>query len=94
MNNASNIRNIGPRSLPWLHAVGVESVEDLRQRGVANTYFQIRRAGYPASLNLLWALAGAARDCHWNQIPTQVKKDLLLEIDAIEDYYKHFALAE
>ena len=36
----------------------------------------LRRAGHPASLNLVYALAGARLDLPWNALPTDLQEDL------------------
>ena len=77
----SDLRNIGPASAKWLADVGVESLEDLERVGVVEAYRRVK-ANEPqkASLNLLWALQGAAMDIHWTDVPDQIKAQLLEEL--------------
>jgi hypothetical protein len=76
---ASNekIRNVGPKSAAWLRQVGVRTIEDLRNVGVIETFMKVKRAGFRPSLNLLYAMQGALSDCHWADLPAEVKTSLV-----------------
>lgn len=76
---ASNekIRNVGPKSAAWLRQVGVRTIEDLRNVGVIETFMKVKRAGFRPSLNLLYAMQGALDDCHWADLPDEVKAGLV-----------------
>lgn len=73
---AERLLNMGPRSSAWLDAVGVRTLEDLQQLGVHECWLLLRRHGYPVTLNMLYALAGAQLGCNWRQLPPDVKQDL------------------
>ena len=75
-------KNLGPKSTSWLSAVGIKTLEDLAAVGAVEAYRRCRLAGYPTSLNLLWALAGALLDIPWNELPPEVKEDLSRQVDA------------
>ncbi len=77
---ADAIKNIGPVSSRWLAAVGIHTLDDLREVGVLNAYNLVRSHGYNANLNLLWALQGATMNLHWTRIPQSVKQDLRLRL--------------
>lgn len=77
----AKLRNIGPKSAAWLRQVGVHSVEDLTLLGAVDAFMRIRRAGFRPSLNLLYALEGALRDCHWQDIPEDRRSELILAVD-------------
>jgi DNA transformation protein len=79
------IRNIGPKSTAWLRQVGVRSMEDLQRVGVLETFLKVKRAGFRPSLNLLWSMEGALRDCHWTDVPEDRRAELLRALDAAED---------
>ena len=64
MNN-EKLRNIGPKSAAWLRQVGLRSRADLEAVGTVEAFMRVKRAGFKPSLNLLYALEGALRDCHW-----------------------------
>lgn len=72
------LRNIGPKSNAWLRQTGVYTLDDLKAVGALAAFIRIKRAGFKASLNLLYALEGAILDCHWQTIPTARRSELLL----------------
>jgi hypothetical protein len=78
----SKLRNLGPKSSEWLSAVGVHSLEDVERLGVVETYLRVK-AAFPdrVSLNMLWGLQGAVMEIPWNQIPEDIKLDLLKQIN-------------
>ena len=71
------MRNLGPKSTQWLAAVGIHTLDDLREVGVITAYNLVTAHGYNTSLNLLWALQGALMDVRWTDVPESVKQDLL-----------------
>lgn len=75
------MRNIGPKSTAWLRQVGLHTRADLEAAGPVEAYMRVRRAGFRPSLNLLYALEGALRDCHWQEVPDDRRKAL---VDAAE----------
>lgn len=70
------MRNIGPKSTQWLAAIGIHTLDDLRETGVVTAYNLLRAHGYKATLNLVWALQGALLNVHWQDVPEAVKQDL------------------
>lgn len=78
------IRNVGPKSAAWLRQVGVRTQEDLVRLGPVEAFMKVKRAGFRPSLNLLYALAGAIEDCHWADLPDDVKASLVLAAESAE----------
>jgi DNA transformation protein len=78
----TKLRNIGPKSVEWLAAVGVHTLEDVERLGVVETYLRVK-AAFPdrVSLNMLWGLQGALMEIPWNQIPDDIKADLLEQVN-------------
>ncbi len=70
------IRNIGPKSAAWLRQVGIRTTEEIRAIGAFAVYAKVRRAGFKAGLNLLYALAGAEDDIHWQSLSEDRKRAL------------------
>jgi DNA-3-methyladenine glycosylase I len=70
------LRNLGPASTRWLNAIGVHTRRDLEALGAVNAYRILKGHGYPASLNLVYAIEGALRDCAWNRLPASVTRAL------------------
>lgn len=71
------LRNLGKTSTQWLHATGIHTLEDLRRRGPVGCYRAVRARGFRASKALLFAIAGALQDVHWNQLDPAYKAQLL-----------------
>ena len=80
----SKIRNVGPKSAAWLRQVGVRTTEDLARVGVVEAFLKVKRAGFRPSLNLLYSMAGALADCHWNDVPEAQRQELVNALEAAE----------
>jgi DNA transformation protein and related proteins len=76
------LRNIGPKSAAWLRQVGLRTEDELRAIGALEAFMRVKRAGFKPSLNLLYALEGALLDCHWQDVPSERRSELLLAADA------------
>jgi DNA transformation protein len=76
------LRNLGPKSTHWLVSVGIASMDDLYDLGAVEAYRRVK-AAYPqqVSLNMLWGLQGAMLDLPWNELPPEMKKKLLEELE-------------
>ena len=83
MNTGAKLRNIGPKSAAWLRQVGLRSREDLEHAGPVGAYLKVRRAGFKPSLNLLYALEGALRDCHWQEVPEARRVELVAAAEEV-----------
>ncbi len=81
---AEKIRNIGPKSAAWLRQVGIKSTEDVRALGAYAAFLKVRRAGFKASLSLIYGLAGAEDDCHWQTLDPERKAALLAQFTVFE----------
>ncbi len=68
--------NLGPTSRLWLSAIGVRTVADIRRIGSVEIYRLLKAQGYPASMNLVYAMEGAVLGLHWNALPASVKAEL------------------
>ncbi|MEN1940186.1 TfoX/Sxy family protein [Luteimonas sp. MJ174] len=76
------MRNIGPKSAAWLRQVGLRTPEDLMEAGPLEAFMRIKRAGFKPSLNLLYSLEGALRDCHWQDVPDERRVELVAAAEA------------
>ncbi|MGY0559833.1 MULTISPECIES: TfoX/Sxy family protein [unclassified Luteimonas] len=76
------MRNIGPKSAAWLRQVGLHTRADLEAAGPVEAYMRVRRAGFRPSLNLLYSLEGALRDCHWQEVPDERRKEMVTAAEA------------
>ena len=79
---APKLRNIGPKSAAWLRQVGLRSEADLVGVGAVEAFMRVRRAGFKPSLNLLYSLEGAIRDCHWQEVPEPRREELAQQAEA------------
>ena len=79
---APKLRNIGPKSAAWLRQVGLRTEADLVAIGPVEAYMRVRRAGFKPTMNLLYALEGALRDCHWQDVPEPRRQQLAQEAEA------------
>lgn len=77
----ANLPNLGPKSAEMLNAAGFQNPTQLEQAGAVPAFLAVKHAGFRPSLNLLWAIAGALNDIHWRQLPTELKQELLAELD-------------
>ena len=76
------LRNIGPKGMAWLRQTGVRTLDELKSVGALSAFVRVKRAGFKPSLNLLYALEGAIRDCHWQEIPDARRSELILAAEA------------
>jgi len=74
------LRNLGKTSAQWLHATGIHSRDQLHQKGPVQAYCAVRARGFRASKSLLFAIAGALQDIHWNQLDPHYKAELLEQL--------------
>ena len=78
------LKNIGPASARQLREVGIEDAAALRRLGALDAYRRLKHA-FPreVSVNMLYALEGALRNCHWNHLPPGVKENLRAAVKAL-----------
>jgi DNA-3-methyladenine glycosylase I len=55
----AELPNLGERTAGWLVAAGIRTDRDLRAAGPVGAYRIVKRHGYPATLNLVYAVHGA-----------------------------------
>jgi DNA transformation protein len=77
---AARIRNLGPTSTGWLHAVGIYTIEDLERAGSVLVYKMVEQHGFAPSLNLLYSMEAAIRDIDWRELPAAVKEQLKVSV--------------
>jgi DNA transformation protein len=77
----SAIRNIGPKTMSWLHAVGIHTQADLEDLGAVEAYKRLKAAfPHKVTLNALYGLQGAILNIHWNALPPDMKADLKAQV--------------
>ena len=83
--DTGKLRNVGGKSAAWLRQVGIRTREDLESVGAIAAFIKVKKAGFKPSLNLLYALAGALEDCHWQQLGSERREQLQAELAAQEE---------
>lgn len=78
------LKNIGPRSVDKLMAIGITSREQIDALGAAQVYRRLREH-VPVSMTMLWALQGALLDLPYYQVPVEIRKALLEELSAAQE---------
>ncbi len=76
------LKNLGAASVNILHAIGVNSHEDLQSIGAAEAYARIKERGIHISKVMLYALQGALMDVHWNDLDPELKQSLVREAES------------
>jgi DNA transformation protein len=64
-----------------LARAGIDTPVQLRELGAVEAFIRVKLSGQSPSLNLLWAMWGAIHDRPWNEVPDDVKAQMLREID-------------
>lgn len=72
----AELDNLGPVSAGWLNAVGVSTRADLAGLGAIEVYRLLKGHGYPATLNLVYAIDSALRGRDWRELPVARKHEL------------------
>ena len=75
-------KNIGISSANILHAVGINTLNDLDRVGAVEAYCKIKARGIPVSKVMLYALQGALLNAHWNDLDPNMKTSLVEEAEA------------
>lgn len=79
--NQPPIRNIGPKTLSWLHEIGIHTQSDLEDLGAVEVYKRLKAAfPHKVSLNALYGLHGAILNLHWNALPPDMKAELKAQV--------------
>ena len=76
--------NLGKTSVQWLRATGIHNADELRRLGPVAAYCAVRARGVRASKTLLFAIAGALQNIHWNQLDAEYKQHLLEQLEAFQ----------
>lgn len=76
-------KNLGPKSEQWLNEIGIFSRADIEKIGSVEIYRLLKQRGFPASLNLVYALEAMLMDVHWTKLPANVKAELKMAVKNI-----------
>ena len=78
------LKNLGMATVNILHAIGINSYDDLKQMGAVEAYCRIKGRGIHVSKVMLYALQGALMDTHWNDLSPDLKAQLVEEAEHVE----------
>lgn len=78
------LKNLGAASVNILHAIGINSHDELKQVGAVEAYAKIKARGIHVSKVMLYALEGALSNVHWNDLEPELKESLLEEANRHE----------
>lgn len=73
------LKNLGAASVNILHAIGINTYDDLKQMGSVEAYRRIKIRGIHVSKVMLYALEGALCDVHWNDLEPGLKVQLVAD---------------
>ncbi|MCG2585011.1 TfoX/Sxy family DNA transformation protein [Massilia sp. TS11] len=79
----AGLRGLGPKSQAWLHAIGIETPEQLRACDPFEVYARLRDVVPGLSINMLYGLIGAIEDIDWRQVQRERKLAILLRLEAM-----------
>jgi DNA-3-methyladenine glycosylase I len=64
----AELPNLGERTAQWLAAAGIRTVRELSEIGPVGAYRILKGHGYPATLNLAYAVHGALSGIDWRRL--------------------------
>ena len=76
------LKNLGSASVNILRAIGINTFQDLEQVGAVEAYCRIKNRGIHVSKVMLYALQGALMDLHWNELPGEMKTQLVNQAES------------
>lgn len=79
------LKNLGMASVNILRAVGINTYADLKRTGAVEAYRRIKARDINVSKVMLYALQGALMNVHWNDLPPELKRQLVEEAEGSED---------
>lgn len=77
----SEARGLGPASIAVLGRLGIHTLAQLRAADAIELYDRARAIAPRTSLNLLYAIIGAAENRDWRDVARRDRTGLLLELD-------------
>lgn len=78
------LKNLGMATVNILHAIGIHTYRDLADSGAVAAYQKIKARGIHVSKVMLYALQGALMNVHWNDLPPDLKVQLVEEAEKAE----------
>lgn len=79
------LKNLGMASVNILRAIGINTHADLKRMGAVEAYRRIKARDINVSKVMLYALQGALLDIHWNDLPSDLKAQLVFEAESSDN---------
>ena len=82
-----NLLNLGKKSTECLREMGIFTKDDLIEFGPIEAYLKLKTESSKVkpSMNLLYAMVGAVKGLHWQEIAKNHKEELLEQIDGYKE---------
>lgn len=75
------LKNLGMATVNILRAIGITTFSELHEIGAVEAYRRIKSRNINVSKVMLYALQGALMDVHWNDLPPDLKNQLVAEAE-------------
>lgn len=75
------LKNLGMATVNILQAIGINNYNELQEIGSVEAYRRIKARDISVSKVMLYALEGALMDVHWNDLPPDLKQQLVAEAE-------------
>lgn len=78
-----SLKNIGATLAKKLNEIGVQTPADLAETGPVNAYLKMKENSPGKTIPVcyyLYSLQGALLDLHWNDLPGELKEELLMKV--------------
>ncbi|WP_027328575.1 TfoX/Sxy family protein [Marinimicrobium agarilyticum] len=75
------LKNLGMATVNILQAIGINNYNELREIGSVEAYRRIKARDINVSKVMLYALEGALMDVHWNDLPPDLKQQLVADAE-------------
>lgn len=86
MAELSSLKNIGKEIERKLKAIGINTAEELKERGSKDAWFRLKLKYPEICLVHLYTLEGAISDTEYNHLTEETKKDLKAFTDQWKNY--------
>lgn len=90
-NNLRNAKNIGITIERYLNEIGIFTLADLAEATPVKAFIEIRKQHPEKTIPVcyyLYSLEGALLDLHWNNIPQELKNELVNKIKSYDQLKK------
>jgi DNA transformation protein len=77
------IPGLGPKSTAALDALGIRTLEQLKQRDLYRVYAKLKARDRAVSLNFLYGMIAAVEGVHWRDVQRERRTEILLRLDEL-----------